>query len=375
MQENRNINWPITLFIISYQVALFVALPFYFYYYSPSASMFLVTILLFGATGVSITAGYHRLYSHRTYKVNKVVEAILLFFGTLAGQGSALRWGFDHRLHHSYVDTDRDPYSINKGFWYAHILWLFEKPAPIEDKVVSDLTANKLVMFQHKHYVSLFILGNLSLSLLVGFFLGDYVGAFILAWWARLFLLHHSTWFINSLAHYWGARTYCKELSAVDNYMISLLTFGEGYHNYHHTFATDYRNGIRWYHFDPTKWLIWSLSKLGLASNLKEIHIYKVRKCIIKKDKDLLLNWIGDISYIKTEILERKIQKKAEEVLKKISEVHHLLETYEVSKKDKVQKSIRKELRREIKKMKKDFSQGWRDWLQLTRNIMELQPI
>jgi len=243
-------NWrPASMFVLGYHIVLLFMLPLYFYYCSASWAMWVTSIVLYFATGMSITGGYHRFYSHQTYKAHPLVEGLLLFFGSMACQGSALRWSYEHRIHHAYVDTDRDPYSIKKGFWFAHIFWIFQHPAPIENKVVSDLMRNRLVMFQHKYYPYLMFSTNIMAFLLVGWLLNDYLGAFVVSWWLRLFALHHSTWFINSLAHTWGARTFSSEQTAVDNFVISLLTFGEGYHNYHHTFANDYRNGIRWYHF------------------------------------------------------------------------------------------------------------------------------
>ncbi|MBS0634118.1 MAG: acyl-CoA desaturase, partial [Verrucomicrobia bacterium] len=205
-------NWrPATIFVLAYHIALLVGLPIYFCYNSPSWGMWVATIVLYFATGMSITGGYHRFYSHQTYKAHPIVEGFLLFFGSMAAQGSALRWSFEHRIHHAYVDTDRDPYCIQKGFWYAHVMWLFDHPRPIENKVVSDLLRNKMVMFQHNYYRYLIMGTNIVAFLFVGWLLDDYLGAFVISWWLRLFALHHSTWFINSLAHTWGARTFSSE--------------------------------------------------------------------------------------------------------------------------------------------------------------------
>src|SRR4029078_13061341 len=188
---NKDINWMPTIFLITYQLLLVLALPFYFYHFSFSWSMVLVSVVLLYLTGLSITGGYHRLFSHRAYRVPKPVEAALLFFAAMAGQGSALRWAFDHRLHHAHVDTDEDPYSIKKGFWYAHFLWIIDKPKPIDPKVVPDLMKNRLVMFQHRFIGSWMIVTNAIAFVLVGWLLGDFVGAFFLALWTRLFTLHH----------------------------------------------------------------------------------------------------------------------------------------------------------------------------------------
>lgn len=251
--------------------------------------MLVFSFILFFITGISVTAGYHRSYSHNAYKLNnKVAEVCLLFLATMAGQGSAIRWSFEHRHHHAYVDTDRDPYSIKKGFWFAHILWLFRKQDPVDPKVVSDLFKSPLLAFQHKYYPWLFFGTNAFVFAVTGWVFGDFLGAFVLSWWARLFFSHHTTWCINSLAHFWGSQSFSKELSAVDNYVLSIITFGEGYHNYHHTFANDYRNGIRWYHFDPTKWLIWTLSKLGMAQNLRKVSPERIQERIDRERNENL---------------------------------------------------------------------------------------
>jgi stearoyl-CoA desaturase (delta-9 desaturase) len=204
-------------FIIGYHLFLLVALPWYFLHYTPSLAMIGISVLFYVLCGISITAGYHRCFSHVSYKANTAVEAVLIFFGTMATQGSVLRWAYEHRLHHAFVDTDKDPYSIKKGFWFAHVFWLFFKSREIDTKVVADLTRKPLVMFQHKHYPWLMLGVNGASFLLVGWLLNDFVGAFILSWWTRQFFSHHTTWFINSLAHYWGSRSYSQEHSAVDN--------------------------------------------------------------------------------------------------------------------------------------------------------------
>lgn len=366
-----NFNWPTGLFVIIYHVALLIMWPIYFYHCSPSLGMWLTTIVLYFATGMSITGGYHRFYSHQAYKAHPIVEGFLLFFGSMACQGSALRWSYEHRIHHAYVDTDRDPYSIKKGFWFAHILWLFHKPNPIDNKVVSDLTRNRLVMFQHNYYVTTMVVTNLIAFALVGWFFSDFLGAFVLAWWTRIFFLHHSTWFINSLAHTWGARNFSQEQSAVDNYVISLLTFGEGYHNYHHTFANDYRNGIRWYHFDPTKWLIWALDRLGLAHSLKRVNEYHVKQRIIEEHKSEVIEVLKASLIARREELLETVNKVSSDITQKLARVRELIETYYTQKKAGVaSKDELKKHNQEIKSLQKSLKDDWREFKQLYKYVM-----
>lgn len=371
----KNFNWGPGLFLIIYQTCLIMALPFYFYYDFPSWKMILASVILLYLTGLSITAGYHRFYAHRSYRAKPVIESILLFFGAMAGQGSALRWAFDHRLHHAYVDTDRDPYSIKKGFWYAHFLWILEKPRVIDPKVVPDLMKNPLVQFQHRHIGLLMIFTNVIAWFVVGWLLNDYLGAIVLAVWTRLFALHHFTWFINSLAHTWGDKPFCQEQSAVNNYVIALLTFGEGYHNFHHTFANDYRNGIRWYHFDPTKWLIWTLNKLRLTTDLKRMDAYTIKKRMVLQRKELLMERLCDLWYVKKDELEKKVSELSDNIVKKIAEFNQLKEYYHQARKEGKGRETLKEVKQQINQLKRSLKQDWRQWVQLSRNILSLKPL
>ncbi len=361
-------NWGPMSFIIGYHLFLLIALPLYFLHHTPSIGMVLLSIALVYITGMSVTAGYHRLYSHTTYKIHPIAECVLLFFATMAAQGSAFRWSFDHRHHHAFVDTDQDPYSIKKGFWYAHFFWLLEKPKPIENKVISDLVKSPLLRFQHRFYGSLFVTTNVIFTLFIGWCFNDYLAAFLLSCIARMFFLHHFTWFINSLAHTWGARDFCKELSAVDNYMISLVTFGEGYHNYHHTFAGDYRNGIRWYHFDPTKWLIWTLSKFKLAHSLRKISDVVIQEKVVLGQKQLLLERFQTSPTSCQASWEEKITKHSENLLLRLREISKLKEKYAQLIKEEKKEHI-SQLVQELKIIKKSFKKQIRDWVELSREV------
>lgn len=372
--RGKGFNWPTGLFVIIYHTTLLIMLPIYFYYCSPSWAMIVTTVVLYFATGISITAGYHRLYSHTTYKASPWVEKIIIFLASMAAQGSALRWSFEHRIHHAFVDTDRDPYSIKKGFWYAHILWLFRKPLPIDKKVVSDLMRNPLLVFQHEHYTACMFGSNIAVFLLVGFLLNDFIGAFVLAWWTRLFFLHHSTWFINSLAHTWGSRSFSQEQSAVDNYIISLLTFGEGYHNYHHTFANDYRNGIRWYHFDPTKWLIWALNRCGLAYGLKKMNKYHIKERMVETHKTELIELVKRSLHARKEELETTVANVSKDIVEKLTEMRKLREYYISSKKEgTADKDTLKQHDAAIKSLNKSLRVDWKRFKLLSKNIMRLE--
>ena len=364
-------NWGPIAFLVGYHLLILLLLPIYLYQWTPSWGILITSVVLLYATGLSIAAGYHRLFSHSAYKANPIFEYLLLFFGTMATQGSVIRSSFDHRYHHAFVDTDRDPYSIKKGFWYAHFGWILEKPTPIEDKVVADLLRKPLVRFQHEYYEILMFSSNVLVTLFIGWCFSDYFGAFLFTWLIRLFFLHHFTWFINSLAHTWGAHTFCQELSAVDNFLISLVTFGEGYHNYHHAFAYDYRNGVRWYHFDPAKWLIWTMSKVGLAYKLKKNHRYFIEEQILLDRKKLLLKTIQTSFEAHKEVLTEKVTQVSGNIQAKLALVKKLYDNYLLLKKEKqVEKSHLKAIHSEIKEAKKGLKEEYRHWASMSRRLL-----
>jgi len=354
----RIVNWSIFAFVAGYHVLLAALFPAFLGELSWSAAaLFLVT---FGLAGLSITAGYHRLFAHKSYSASPVWEWLCLLSSSLAVQASALQWSHDHRLHHKHVDTDKDPYSIKKGFWYAHVLWLFEYAGIIDPKVVPDLMKNPRVMVHHRHYALITLAVNLAVFGIGCLFvspLASFVGGVLL----RIFAIHHCTWFINSLCHVWGARTYAKELSAVDNAVLALFTFGEGYHNYHHTIAHDYRNGIRWYHFDPTKWLIWIGSKVGLTADLRRVSKVRLQRMLLKKDKELFLDRISKefddtAAELKRrfEELSHAYEEKASLLMMKLKEIRHATE------------ERRKLLMLEVKQIQRELKAIWKNWLHLT---------
>ncbi len=219
--------------------------------------------------GLGITGGYHRLFSHPTFKTVAPVRAALLLGGAGSVQNSAYKWSADHRTHHAYTDTPDDPYSILKGLWWAHMAWIFYKDNGIDERRVKDLAKDPLVRFQHRFYVPLAIFSALVIPGLVGLAWGDPLGCLLIAGPLRLTLQWHATFTINSFAHWIGSRPYCDTISARDSALIALVSNGEGYHNFHHRFPNDFRNGVRWFHWDPTKWFVAGLEKVGLAWDLR----------------------------------------------------------------------------------------------------------
>ena len=281
MDEKAPINWTnMLIFTITPLLAL-TLVPLYGYLYGYDSFEWIIFILLLGYSGISITAGYHRLWSHKTYKANHILRVFLAFGGALALQNDILNWASDHRRHHRHVDDNKkDTYSAGRGFWFSHIGWILRnyESASNDFSNVQDLERDPIVMWQHRNYLSLVLLANLALPAFLGFINGDIIAGLLLGGLLRLVINHHITYLINSLAHMWGKQTYSNQSSARDNPILALITFGEGYHNYHHTFQWDYRNGVKWWHFDPTKWIINLFSRVGLTYDLKRCSLEQIEK-------------------------------------------------------------------------------------------------
>ncbi len=289
-QEKAPINWTnMILFTVTPALAI-TLVPAYGWINGYDAYEWTVFVILMGFCGMSITAGYHRLWSHKTYQAHPAIRFIFALGGACALQNDVLNWASDHRRHHQFVDdNDNDPYSAGRGFWFSHIGWILRnyESAKNDFSNVKDLQRDPIVMWQSRHYLALVLLMNIGLPALLGYLHGDIIAGLLLGGLLRLVLSQHFTYFINSLAHIWGKRPYSDNSTARDNTLLALITYGEGYHNYHHTFQWDYRNGIRWWHFDPTKWLINTLSRLGLASGLKRCDPDKIERAKLDRQYQL----------------------------------------------------------------------------------------
>ncbi|KAI4164241.1 MAG: hypothetical protein LQ342_002206 [Letrouitia transgressa] len=198
-------------------------------------------------TGLGITAGYHRLWAHTSYSATLPLRVFLAAVGGGAVEGSVRWWARDHRAHHRYTDTDKDPYSVRKGLLYSHFGWMLmrQNPKRIGRTDISDLNEDPVVVWQHRHYLKIVLFMGLILPTLVcGGFWNDWLGA--------------------------------------------LVTLGEGYHNFHHEFPSDYRNAIDWYQYDPTKWSIWIWKQMGLAFNLKQFKQNEIEKGRVQQQQKKL---------------------------------------------------------------------------------------
>jgi stearoyl-CoA desaturase (delta-9 desaturase) len=251
---------------------------------------------------LSITCGYHRLFNHKSYEANKFIKLIFLIFGASSMQNSAIWWSKHHRLHHRDQDKNSDPYNIKKGFWHAHILWIIEKNDDINRELktidIDDLKKDYLIALQEKYYVLFLIIGWLT-PIIIGYKLGFKISQLILSSIVRSILVWHSTWSVNSFAHLYGDKPYNKNITPVENLLVSIITFGEGWHNYHHSYPRDYRashsnNNIKYW--NPSSAVINLLCKLGLVTKRQVSNKYNKHKKVDEKT----------ISNIKYDIIDDK---------------------------------------------------------------------
>ena len=268
--ESRPIIWLNVLYIVVVPLVVVPTSVWYIATHGVTWLEFAVAVTMWWATGLSITAGYHRLFSHRGYKASAPVRLFYAVFGAMAGENSVIAWASDHRYHHQHTDTEQDPYSAEKGFWFSHVGWILRGSVWGERyENVPDLRKDPILAWQHKYWLGIAVVGNALLILPIAFMTERPVGMILIAGFLRVTVVQHFTFFINSLAHMWGRQPWSPRNTSRDNWFLSFLTFGEGFHNFHHTFETDYRNGVRWFHWDPSKWLIWTLSKVRLAEGLR----------------------------------------------------------------------------------------------------------
>jgi stearoyl-CoA desaturase (Delta-9 desaturase) len=297
--EKPRLKWVSIIFLLGTLLIAAIGTPWYIAKVGlgwPEVATFLVLWIF---TGLSVTAGYHRLFAHKTYQAAWPVRFFFLVFGAGALENSILFWAADHRVHHAHVDEERDPYNIKKGFWWAHIGWIFFENEEVPRSVVRDLEEDPLVRWQDRYYALIGLFVAFGIPLIVGLLTGRVLGCLLIGGVLRVVVSHHGTFFINSLCHMIGRRPYSREHSARDSPIMAVLAFGEGYHNYHHSFPFDYRNGVKVWQFDPAKWTIFLLSKVGLARELRRAPEAAILKAKIEvqfeKAKERLEEMVHDL--------------------------------------------------------------------------------
>ncbi|MEP6673267.1 MAG: fatty acid desaturase [Chthoniobacter sp.] len=276
----ERVHWVTSSFLIGTLFLSLITVPLYIWHFGIDWFQIVLFFVMISACGFSITLGYHRMFSHLAFQGHWLVRALVLIFGAGAFENSALMWSSEHRVHHKHVDHDEDPYDISKGLFHAHMGWLmFKLKGDPDYSNVPDLKKDWMVMLQHKYTQQLAVLVAFVLPTVIGYIWGGWrsaLGALVIGGFARVVALQHATFCINSLCHYIGKRPYSSRCSARDSFLLAVITGGEGYHNYHHEFQHDYRNGVKPWQFDPTKWIIWTLSQVGLTSNLRRVPDEKI---------------------------------------------------------------------------------------------------
>ncbi|MEM1241661.1 MAG: fatty acid desaturase [Cyanobacteria bacterium P01_H01_bin.26] len=260
------LNWIIVIFFTIVH-ALALLSPWYFSWQALGLTLFLHW--LFGSIGICL--GYHRLLSHRSFQVPKWLEYLIAVIGTLALQGGPIFWVAGHRLHHAHTEDEQDdPYSAKRGFWWSHMLWMLYPETKFFDqdqysRYAPDLARDPVYQWLNRYFLLLQIPLGLLLYGLGGWPFVIY-GVFL-----RAVLLWHSTWFINSVTHMWGYRTFSTHDNSRNLWWAAILTYGEGWHNNHHAYPNVARAGWQWWEIDVTWWAIWLLQNLGLAQKVVKI--------------------------------------------------------------------------------------------------------
>ena len=359
----ERVNWGNSIFLFFISALAVIGAPWYLIVNGGNWVLWCMFAFYSIATGLSITLGYHRLFSHLSFKAKWPVRLGTLVFGACAFENSALNWCSDHRRHHKHTDHDDDPYDISKGFFWAHMGWILFKlnPVPPMDNV-ADLRKDKLVMWQYRWDKLIAIGVGLIFPAVVGyFFAGGWVGALgglLVVGALRVFFVQQCTFFINSLCHTIGEQPYSARCSAKDSWIMALLTFGEGYHNYHHEFQHDYRNGVKPWNFDPTKWSIWLLSKLGLVSNLRRVPAGKILLSEMTEARRRADERLAELKASDATVCERTMES-VNELLEKVTQNYQELETAMADKAEMSRKVI---------------NQWHRETRELVARLAELKP-
>lgn len=241
--------------------ALLAFVPGYFSWQAVGVALFLHWLTV----GLGISLGFHRLASHRSFKVPKALEYFFILCGTLAAQGSVKGWVGYHRMHHLYTDHVKDPHDSTKGFWWSHLTWvMYDIPdEPERLRLTKDIANDPFYTFCHKYHT--------LLQVALGLFLYGLGGMPFVVWgiFVRVIVGFHSTFCVNSVCHMFGYRSHDTKDTSTNSWWVSLLTFGEGWHNNHHANQFSAKFGMRWWELDVVWLTILGLESLGLATQVK----------------------------------------------------------------------------------------------------------
>jgi stearoyl-CoA desaturase (delta-9 desaturase) len=269
--SETDLNWTTTGFMLLFHAGAIAALFFFSW-----TNLIVALVLYIFAINMGIGMGYHRLLTHRGYRVPKWVEYFLAVCGTLSLEGGPIAWVGTHRVHHQHSDHSGDPHTPQEGTWWSHVGWIISGRAMHSETVglaryVPDLTKNRFHVWISKYHwiplvsvgVSLLVLGTVFGGIKTG------IGLFLWGIFLRTTLGLHATWLVNSATHLHGKRRFETRDDSRNSWWVALLTGGEGWHNNHHANPVSSRHGLAWYEFDPNYYGIWVLKKLGIAKNVQ----------------------------------------------------------------------------------------------------------
>lgn len=274
--RRAEILWPnVAVFVVAHALGLY---GLYQVFYGAQLATTLWAFMLYNMSILGITAGVHRLWAHRSYKARWPLSALLIVFSSIAHQNSAFHWAREHRVHHKYSETDADPVNASRGFFYSHVGWLIVKKHPDVTKKgsqvdMSDLMADPIVAFQRRHYAWFAMVFAIVVPLVVpvAYWGETWTNSLCVAVMLRWVCGLNATWLVNSAAHMFGSHPYDANINPSENPGVSLVTLGEGFHNYHHTFPWDYKTSEFGNPLNPTKVFIDTMAKIGWAYDMKSV--------------------------------------------------------------------------------------------------------
>jgi stearoyl-CoA desaturase (delta-9 desaturase) len=264
---DKKINWSITVVLLVLHIGALAGLLMFSW-----KALAVAVFLYWMATGLGISMGYHRLHTHRSYKLPRFLEYFFAICGTLTLEGGPIFWVATHRIHHQFSDKPGDPHSPRDGAWWSHVGWLLvgeskHNNTKLMAKYAPDLARDSFyVWLNNYHWITVLVLAAILFA----------IGGLPLMLWGtcvRIVFGMHATWLVNSATHMWGGRRFNTHDDSRNNWWVALITFGEGWHNNHHAHPTSARHGLAWYEFDPSWIQIKILKFFGIA---KAIRVAKV---------------------------------------------------------------------------------------------------
>jgi stearoyl-CoA desaturase (delta-9 desaturase) len=251
----------------------------------------LLFVVMYSLVALGVTVGYHRMLSHRSFKPHPVVKLIFLILGSMSLEGDALQWASTHIKHHAQSDREGDPHSPVDGFLHAHLGWVFKEPDADPNVYARHLMQDKLVMFVSRTF-GLWVALAFAIPFVAGWLMtGNFAGALTGLLWGglvRQFFTHHVTWSVNSICHTFGKRAFETTDRSRNEWIVGLLAFGEGWHNNHHAFPRSAFHGLRWWQFDLSGYVIWSLEKLGLVRDVYRVTPEQIARRVGRAPKQIV---------------------------------------------------------------------------------------